>query len=57
MRFWMWACFALWTVTAHGQDTGIEKGRLFAQFGRNGSLDGPQADYIVQTHVPGENRF
>ena len=34
-----------------------EKGRLFAQLGRNGSLDGPQADYIVQTHVPGENRF
>lgn len=34
-----------------------EKGRLFAQLGRNGSLDSPQADYIVQTHVPGENRF
>ena len=24
MRFWMWACFALWTVTAHGQDTGTD---------------------------------
>ena len=34
-----------------------EKGRLFAQLGKNGSLDSPQADYIVQTHVPGENRY
>ena len=34
-----------------------EKGRLFAQLGRNSSLDSRQADYIVQTNVPGENRY
>ena len=34
-----------------------EKGRPFAQLGKNGSLDSPQADYIIQTHVPGENRY
>ena len=34
-----------------------EKGRLFAQLGKNGSLDSRLADYIVQTVVPGENRY
>ena len=34
-----------------------EKGRLFAQLGENGSLDSRVADYIVQTHVPGEDRY
>ena len=34
-----------------------EKGRLFAQLGRAGSLDSRVADYIVQTHVPGEDRY
>lgn len=34
-----------------------EKGRLFAQLGKSGSLDSRIADYIVQTIVPGENKF
>jgi hypothetical protein len=32
-----------------------EKGRVFAQFGKNTSLDSRLADYIVQTMVPGED--
>ncbi|HLZ86086.1 MAG TPA: hypothetical protein VKQ52_02545 [Puia sp.] len=34
-----------------------EKGRLFGQLGKNTSLDNPVADYLVQTKVPGEDRF
>jgi hypothetical protein len=34
-----------------------EKGRMFAQLGKKGSLDSPVADYIIQTKVPGENRY
>lgn len=34
-----------------------EKGRLFAQLGGNISLDSRVADYIIQTNVPGENRY
>ena len=34
-----------------------EKGRLFAQLGKTGSLDSRLADYIVQTNVPGESRY
>ena len=34
-----------------------EKGRLFAQLGKKDSLDSRVADYIVQTKVPGEDRF
>jgi hypothetical protein len=34
-----------------------EKGRLFAQLGSHASLDSPVADYLLQTKVPGEDRF
>jgi hypothetical protein len=34
-----------------------EKGRLYAQLGKTTSLDTRLADYIVQTHVPGESRI
>jgi hypothetical protein len=34
-----------------------EKGRLFAQLGKTGSLDSQLADHLVQTIVPGESRY
>ena len=34
-----------------------EKGRMFAQLGKTGSLDSQLADHLVQTIVPGESRY
>lgn len=34
-----------------------EKGRLYAQLGRNDSLDSRLADQLIQTMVPGDNRY